>query len=72
MTIDAPPAARTRLYYIYVVWCDGTGQGGTEHPSLGWQAISGTTLNAPGCPGTDETCAYSVGAPGYAIASGTL
>jgi hypothetical protein len=68
VTIDAPQPARSSLYAIYVVACDG--QGRTEQPNLTWQPIESNMLTDPGCSGINEVWKYSVGAPGYAIASG--
>lgn len=68
VSISAPETAREHLYSIFVTTCRD-GQGGAAHISLAWQP-TGTMLTEPDCSGTDETWSYSVGAPGYAIASG--
>lgn len=70
VTITAPQAACSHLYYVSDVACSDGGQGSTESPSLAWLPVGGTTLREPGCPGSNETWTYSIGAPGYAIASG--
>ena len=67
--VDAPQAARSHLYAISDVTCHDS-QEGTDAPSLLWQPIDGDTFREPGCPGGDIVWHYSVGAPGYAIASG--
>ncbi len=71
VTIIAPPEARSRLSYLYLVTCqDSAGMGRTEGISLVWQPLAGTEMSEPACPGTQVTWTYAVGAPGYAIASG--
>lgn len=70
VNITAPTAAQTHLYDVYNVTCSDSSQSYTERPSSTWQPVGGTTLREPNCPGYDEVWSYSVGAPGYAIASG--
>lgn len=70
VSIAAPEGARGRLFATADVTCHGGGSEMTEIPSLTWRLVSGDTLDEPGCPGDDEVWSYSVGAPGYAIASG--
>ncbi len=70
VTIDAPAAARSRLYSIFVATC-GSGPGSEQASDLTWRPVITDTLDDPGCDGGDETWSYSVGAPGYEIASGT-
>ncbi|WIG61880.1 MAG: hypothetical protein OJF49_004629 [Ktedonobacterales bacterium] len=66
--IIAPSAAR--LYWLYDVRCNAN-PGFAEQPSPTWLPITDVTLSEPACPGDHEVWAYSVGAPGYAISSGT-
>ena len=70
VSIAAPEGARGRLFAIADVTCHRGGSEMTEMPGLTWRPVSGDTLDEPGCPGNDEVWSYSVGAPGYAIASG--
>lgn len=70
VTVDAPPAARWSLYSIYDVICQDP-PGASEEPGIAWQPLADDTFDEPGCPGSDEVWRYSVGAPGYEIASGT-
>jgi hypothetical protein len=70
VSIAAPEGARGRLFAIADVTCHGGGSEMTESPRLTWRLVGGDTLDEPGCPGDDEVWSYSVGAPGYAIASG--
>lgn len=70
VSVAAPEGARGRLFAITDVTCHGGGSEMTESPSLTWRLVSGDTLDEPGCPGDDAVWSYSVGAPGYAIASG--
>jgi|SRR5690242_6345055 len=70
VSIAAPEGARGRLFAIADVTCHGGGSEMTEAPALTWGLVGGDTLDEPGCPGDDEVWSYSVGAPGYAIASG--
>jgi hypothetical protein len=69
LIIVAPRGAR--LYYLYMVTC--TEGSGSEMATNGyWQPISIMVLAEPGCSGLLERWDYSVGAPGYAIATGML
>jgi len=71
VAITTPQAAASaRLYDVYDVTCHQGGQASEELPSLTWQPTGGTILREPDCQGYNEVWAYSVGAPGYAIASG--
>lgn len=70
VTTTAPAAASAHLYNVYDVTCHTGGQSSEERPSLTWLPTGGTTLREPECQGYGEVWSYSVGAPGYAIASG--
>jgi hypothetical protein len=69
LIIVPPPGAQ--LYYLYMVTCK-EGRGSEMATNGYWQPISNRVLTEPGCNGTQERWHYSVGAPGYAIASGVL
>jgi hypothetical protein len=62
--VTAPPGASSHLVYQVSATCSG---GATGNPD--WQPLTGRVIDEPGCPGSNETWAVLVGAPGYAIAS---
>ena len=65
------PPPKAQLYYLYMVTC--TEGNGSEMATNGyWHPISTRVLTEPGCSGLLERWYYSVGAPGYAIASGMI
>ena len=65
------PPPKVQLYYLYMVTC--TEGSGSEMATNGyWHPISNRVLAEPGCSGALERWYYSVGAPGYAIASGMI
>lgn len=83
VVIDAPPAARSQLFYEYVSDC--TRNGVSLHPgTLRWESLSTTTIHPPDCAspnlnfngGTGTSppkllwWKYIVGSPGYATVSG--
>jgi hypothetical protein len=70
VSIAAPPSAGDRLLYIDDVRCR-EGNGGNEQPRLTWQPVNGDRLIEPWCTGSDTIWHFSVGAPGYAVASGS-
>jgi hypothetical protein len=65
--IQTPTAIQSQLLYFYSFRC--TGEGGTNGM---WRPLTALTLHEPDCSGADETWAYAVGAPGYAIVSGEV
>jgi len=79
--VDAPPAARGQLLYMSVYACDLGGGGGEQGGADRWIALPTMTIQKPQCgfsvsngtptPGRFVRWAYVVGAPGYALASGT-
>ncbi len=72
LIINAPSDARSQLVYSYTITCqDPQGQGTVQSGNLFWAPLSTTTLPQPGCPGKNPRWSYAVGAPGYAIASGS-
>lgn len=70
VSISTSGTAPTRFYAISDIVCSDGGQGFSERPDLTWRPVSGTTLTQPSCSGTSPVWTYSVGAPGFAIASG--
>lgn len=68
--VSTSGAAAARFYAISDIVCADTGQGFSERPDLTWRPVSGTTLTQPSCSGSKPVWTYSVGTPGFAIASG--
>jgi hypothetical protein len=72
VVVLAPARARPQLLYLYNVRChDEQGPGATESGNYTWQAVPNGQIALPSCPGTQTEWTVSVGAPGYAIVSGT-
>ena len=69
VTVTGPQEALAHLYAVYDVTCHSD-QGYTEAPSYTWRPMTGNVLTRAECPGNETVWKYSIGAPGYAIASG--
>ena len=79
--VDAPPAIRDQLLYMSVFICDLGPRSTQRSGADNWIAPPGETIPPPQCgfsmdngtatPSKLERWAYVVGAPGYALASGT-
>lgn len=69
VVVTGPLGAITHLYTVYDVTCH-SGQSYTEAPDFAWGPVTGNVLVRAECPGNDVVWKYSIGAPGYAIASG--
>ena len=65
--VIAPPPALSHLVYLYTA-----GAGGCATTNLTWQPIATPYVDEHPCAGRYGTWSYAVGAPGYAVASGTL
>jgi hypothetical protein len=65
--IIAPPPALLHLVYTYTVSAGGCGTG-----NFGWEPIVLSSVEEGVCAGHYGTWSYAVGAPGYAITSGTV
>jgi hypothetical protein len=66
VVISAPIGAKAHLLVLQSITCDGYG-GGTGQ----WTPLSTTALREPACPTAPRHWIYVVGAPGYAIVSGS-
>lgn len=67
--ISVPAGAKVDLLYMESVSCDGYGLGGPN--GWNWTPLSTNVLREPACPTAHRHWIYVVGAPGYAIVSGS-
>ncbi len=67
VTINAPAGAQAHLLYMQGLTCDGY----DLSDPVKWTPLSTNVLHEPACPAAHRHWTYIVGAPGYAIASGS-
>lgn len=69
--VNAPPAARSHLVYLYDIGCqDFNDSGTTGTGNFGWESIPTNQVALPGCPGKNPQWSFAFAAPGYAIVMG--
>ncbi len=66
ITIEMPTSATAHLLSMQSVTCENYGGGSGQ-----WQPLSTNVLHEPPCPTAHRHWVYIVGAPGYAIVSGS-
>ncbi len=65
--ISVPAGVKVHLLYMQSITCDGYSSGNPNQ----WTPLSTNVLHEPACPTAHQHWTYVVGAPGYAIASGS-
>ncbi|HLH64019.1 MAG TPA: hypothetical protein VKV20_20270 [Ktedonobacteraceae bacterium] len=71
VNVNAPPAARSHLLYLYDIGCqDFNDSGSTGTGNYGWESITSNQVSLPGCPGKNPQWDFAFAAPGYAIVTG--